>query len=156
MCNTNIISHKEGQSFTAKLALFLAVTMGIDFYLLFVVGEVHGRLLFFAYVLGLLIYNTFFLFFLSYLGYSLLYQVLPATKKADYMIVLGSYIHNGRVTPLLQSRVDQALHYYRQADEGQKPKFVVSGGKDLTKVLLKRMPCASIYLKLVYRQKRLS
>lgn len=127
--NTNIISHKEGKSFTAKLALFLAVTMGIDFYLLFLIGEVHGRLLFFCYTLGLLVYNTFFLLFLSYLGYSLLYQVLPATKKADYIIVLGSYIHNGRVTPLLQSRVDRALAYYRQAEEEKRPKFVVSGGK---------------------------
>ncbi|WP_338348640.1 YdcF family protein [Fructobacillus evanidus] len=127
--NTNIISHKEGKSFTAKLALFLAVTMGIDFYLLFLTGEVHGRWLFFCYVLGLLVYNTFFLLFLSYLGYSLLYQVLPATKKADYIIVLGSYIHNGRVTPLLQSRVDRALTYYRQAAEGKRPKFVVSGGR---------------------------
>lgn len=127
--NTNIISHKEGKSFTAKLALFLAVTMGIDFYLLFLIGEVHGRLLFFCYTLGLLVYNTFFLLFLSYLGYSLLYQVLPATKKADYIIVLGSYIHNGRVTPLLQSRVDRALAYYRQAEKGKRPKFVVSGGK---------------------------
>ncbi|CAK1222222.1 YdcF family protein [Fructobacillus cardui] len=127
--NTNIISHKEGKSFTAKLALFLAVTMGIDFYLLFLIGEVHGRFLFFCYTLGLLVYNTFFLLFLSYLGYSLLYQVLPATKKAEYIIVLGSYIHSGRVTPLLQSRVDRALAYYRQTEEGKRPKFVVSGGQ---------------------------
>lgn len=127
--NTNIISHREGKSFTAKLSLFLALTLGFDFYLLFLVGDIHGAFARFTYILGLGVYNTFLLLFISYLLYSFVYQMWPTPKKADYIIVLGSYIHNGRVTPLLQSRVDKALAYYRAAAAGHRPKFVVSGGQ---------------------------
>ncbi|GAO99323.1 YdcF family protein [Fructobacillus ficulneus] len=126
--NTSIISHKEGKSFTAKLSLFLALSILFDFYLIFFVGNIHGKFLIFSYALAVMVYNTFFLLFISYLLYSFLYQILPTPKGANYLIVLGSYVHDGKVTPLLQSRVDRALSYYHQAGE-IKPKFVVSGGQ---------------------------
>ncbi|WP_288846180.1 YdcF family protein [uncultured Fructobacillus sp.] len=53
----------------------------------------------------------------------------PCRKKAGYLIVLGSYVHNGQVTPLLKSRVGRALAYYEKQAPDHKPKFIVSGGQ---------------------------
>jgi uncharacterized SAM-binding protein YcdF (DUF218 family) len=47
-------------------------------------------------------------------------------RPADAIVVLGAAQYNGRPSPVLQARLDQALTLYRQ---GYAPLLVVTGGK---------------------------
>lgn len=128
--NTYRYQLKEGKSFTAKLALFF----GINLIILFSVGI---GLLFYAqywnrytntFLISFLGLNVSFSFtFLNYLFYSFFYQCLYRVKQTDYIIVLGAGVTSDTVTPLLKSRLDQAILVYNKLN--QKPTFVVSGGK---------------------------
>ncbi|HBU11872.1 MAG TPA: hypothetical protein DEB31_03855 [Clostridiales bacterium] len=51
-------------------------------------------------------------------------------RDQDYIIVLGSMVRHGKVTPLLARRMDTAISFYhRQKAEGTPPKLVLSGGQ---------------------------
>lgn len=55
----------------------------------------------------------------------------PALRQ-DYIVVLGSGLVNGEVTPLLGRRIDKAIHFYqKQKQKGlhAPPKLVMSGGQ---------------------------
>jgi uncharacterized SAM-binding protein YcdF (DUF218 family) len=53
---------------------------------------------------------------------------LPA--RADVVVVLGAGLRDGRVTPLLRSRLDRALEVYRRsAAAGTTPLMIPSGGQ---------------------------
>jgi uncharacterized SAM-binding protein YcdF (DUF218 family) len=48
----------------------------------------------------------------------------------DYIIVLGCWIKNGEVTPILARRLDKAIWFYnKQKEAGNPPKLLLSGGK---------------------------
>jgi uncharacterized SAM-binding protein YcdF (DUF218 family) len=69
--------------------------------------------------------------FLCFLGYAFLYGRLPARRKVDFVVVLGSGLIGGsRVPPLLAARLDRGRGLYtRQAARGAPPLLITSGGQ---------------------------
>jgi uncharacterized SAM-binding protein YcdF (DUF218 family) len=70
--------------------------------------------------------------FLAYLLYSALYQSVTRHwgRPVDAVVVLGSGLINGRVPPLLASRLDQGRQVYDRAlAAGRQPVLTVSGGQ---------------------------
>ncbi|MHC9532490.1 YdcF family protein [Dellaglioa sp. L3N] len=126
--NTFFIAHKEGKGFTGKLSSILGVN---NFLIIFVtLILITSNLPIFARALlstFLLIDIFFSTLFIGYLIYSLIYQMIPKSFKVDYIVVLGAWVKDGKVTPLLKSRVDKAVGYYNK-QQGHL-KFIVSGGK---------------------------
>lgn len=129
--NTHIMSTKEGRSVTAKLSAILGlnilVVVPLAAYLL-----VMGTPLKVPLILSILIFTVllvdfmFTLLFAAYLVYSWFCQKMPVKRKVDYIIVLGSGIRSEEVPPLLKSRLDKGIEYYRKNPEAV---FVVSGGQ---------------------------
>ncbi len=88
------------------------------------------------YALILFIYSlqglAFYYFFhvSQYLLASTLCNLSRPKKNQDYIIVLGSQVKDGEVTPLLASRVDAAIAFYnKQEKTGSPPKLLFSGGQ---------------------------
>ncbi|MBA8759131.1 hypothetical protein GWK87_02165 [Staphylococcus schleiferi subsp. coagulans] len=128
--NTFVMNKKEGRSPTALLSMLLGIN--IFFILPFpiwidilngskvpvVISNTITILCFINFVLTVM--------FVFYLLYSVFYQFIPYKNKVQYIIVLGSGIRSEEVPPLLKSRLDKAIEYYKR-DEA--PKIVVSGGQ---------------------------
>lgn len=53
------------------------------------------------------------------------YRIVPKSKKADYVVVLGSGLIGDQVTPLLASRLDKGVQI---AAHQQKPAYIVPSG----------------------------
>lgn len=121
---------KEGKSFTAKLSLLLGLNLVIVFPLFLYLVSTYIPLP--SWLITLLIFLClvdiiFTGFFVAYLLYSFLYQVIPVRKTVDYIIILGAGVKSEEVSPLLRGRLDKAIEY--QEKQKQKIKFVVSGGQ---------------------------
>ncbi|MEG0283875.1 MAG: ElyC/SanA/YdcF family protein [Erysipelotrichales bacterium] len=74
---------------------------------------------------------TFYVFHISFFIMStfLSYRVRPKHNK-DYIIILGSGLIDGNVTPLLAKRIDRAITFYhKQASITKPPKLLFSGGQ---------------------------
>ncbi|NEB75364.1 YdcF family protein [Streptomyces sp. SID14478] len=69
--------------------------------------------------------------FLCYLGYAFVYGRLRTSRKADYVVVLGSGLIGGSTPPpLLTSRLDRARAVHeRIAARGRQPVLLTSGGQ---------------------------
>ncbi|GAA1069095.1 YdcF family protein [Kitasatospora nipponensis] len=69
--------------------------------------------------------------FLCFIAYAFLYGRLRVRRDVDFVVVLGAGLVDGsRVPPLLARRLDRALRLYRaQADRGEAPVLIASGGK---------------------------
>lgn len=86
-----------------------------------------------------LVVTAALLFFLcSYLGivfvaffvYSIVYGRSASRSVPDAVVVLGSKLFDGRVPPLLRSRLDKAVElYWRGAEAGRPPLLIPSGGR---------------------------
>lgn len=129
--NTKIMHTNESKSFTAKLSALLGLNLLIiipsAFYLFVIGAERSWGLYFDIFVSFVILIDLLFVFyFILYLIYSVFYQLVPVKDKIDYIIVLGSGLNGDKVTPLLKSRVDKAVEYYKKNDN---VKIVVSGGQ---------------------------
>ncbi|OYO20639.1 hypothetical protein BI335_03760 [Enemella evansiae] len=69
--------------------------------------------------------------FAFYLGYSWVYARIARRVPADYVVVLGAGLRDGRtVGPLLAGRVDEGIARYRELRaRGRDTRLVMSGGK---------------------------
>lgn len=68
--------------------------------------------------------------FVGFLLYSLAYARMSHDAAPAALVILGSRISDGRVPPLLRSRLDKALEIYeRSRANGQSPPLIPSGGK---------------------------
>lgn len=130
LVNTHTMQTKEGRSVTAKLSallgLNLLITVPAFFYLLSTGSSKMPAWIFWLLLFALLCDLLFSFFFVCYLFYSWMYQMIPIKKKVDYIITLGSGIRSEDVPPLLKSRLDKAIEYYLK-NTGSK--IVVSGGQ---------------------------
>lgn len=128
--NTHIMNNKEGRSVTAKLSALLGLNLLIvvpAFFYLITIGSGEIHLVLFSAILFLILSNLLIsFFFICYLFYSWMYQMIPIKKQIDYIIVLGSGIKSEEVPPLLKSRLDKAIEYYVKNSSS---KIVVSGGQ---------------------------
>ena len=51
-------------------------------------------------------------------------------RNQDYIIVLGAWLKEGLVSPLLAKRIDRAIAFYnKQKKSGKPPKLILSGGQ---------------------------
>lgn len=130
--NTAIVQTREGRSFTGKLSALLATNF--LFLIALVIFYTQSNLSnilrgTFATIFWFDLLLT--LMFFGYLANSVGLQFRHYNGSVDYIIVLGSWSGNGTIPPLLKSRVDAGINYYRDVKEkyGHSPKFVVSGGK---------------------------
>ncbi|MGF1919547.1 YdcF family protein [Enterococcus faecalis] len=129
--NTTIMSSREGRSVVSKLSAMLGVNilLVVPISFLFFVVEINTQWgLFFDILVSIILISDiiFTIYFVLYLMYSVFYQMVPVSKKIDYIIVLGAGIIDENVTPLLKSRLDKAIEYYLN---NQDCKIVVSGGQ---------------------------
>lgn len=67
--------------------------------------------------------------FVVFLAYALAYGRMKQRTDPDAVVVLGSQIINGKVPPLLQSRLDKGLDIYQGAPIGATPLLIPSGGQ---------------------------
>ena len=68
--------------------------------------------------------------FVSFLAYSLVYGRMNHRVRPAALVVLGSRVFDGRVPPLLASRLDRALQLYRTyGATGPAPLLIPTGGK---------------------------
>lgn len=126
--NSKILEKKEGQSFVSKINFLFGINFILLLLLSLVIGTEAIRNIYLNKVLIIIFLADLFTctMFLSFLVYSYIYQVNKYIKSIDYIIILGSGIQTMEVTPLLQSRIDNALRYYKSHPS---VKFVVSGGQ---------------------------
>ncbi|GHT59515.1 membrane protein [Bacteroidia bacterium] len=73
----------------------------------------------------------YYMFHLSqYLVSLFIFNRSRPRKNQDYIIVLGCWLNNGSVTPLLSKRIDRAIDFYNnQKQVAKPPKLIFSGGK---------------------------
>lgn len=120
----------EGRSVATALSLLL----GLAIIALPVVAVVLVRL---GGGVGLVVAALLFfvcsylgVFFLVFLAYSLAYGRMTHDVRPRALVILGSRIIDGRVPPLLRSRLDKALAIYRQESAvGPAPLLIPSGGQ---------------------------
>ncbi|WP_283679211.1 YdcF family protein [Lentilactobacillus sp. Marseille-Q4993] len=128
--NTHVMQLREGKSLTAKLSLFfgtnLIFCLILSYFLLAFLYQLNNIVVVILFSL-LMIDLSFIAVFVGYLFYSFLYQRFPVKTAPDYIIVLGTKIRRGGLSPVLKSRVDKAIEYYQKSPE--KTKIVVSGAK---------------------------
>ena len=68
--------------------------------------------------------------FVAFLLYSVVYGRMQHRVQPAALVILGSRVIDGRVPPLLASRLDRALQLYRkQAATGSAPLLIPTGGK---------------------------
>jgi len=76
--------------------------------------------------------SYFGLVFVVFLVYSVVYGRGVNKTAPAVVVVLGSKLFDGRVPPLLRSRLDKALELYRRgAEAGRPPLLIPSGGRGL-------------------------
>jgi uncharacterized SAM-binding protein YcdF (DUF218 family) len=68
--------------------------------------------------------------FTVFLIYSVIYGRIPQSPGHNAIVVLGASVRDGRVRPLLASRLDRAVESYRrEAAAGHRPVVVTCGGQ---------------------------
>lgn len=129
--NTRLILKREKRDLKYLLTLILAVGLLL---ILIVPHLVNlSALPRFAVYLSYSVYGLAICYLIHMAQYviSVILCNLPRPKKnQDYIIVLGCWIKNGKVTPILARRIDKAIAFYeRQKELREPPKLVLSGGK---------------------------
>ena len=131
LINARIVMKKESKKLSNLLTLFLGV--GLLCYLLlrgFMPHKIWGINIgmFVAWIDLILVYYFFSVF--NFLSISLIYLLNKPKLNQDYIIVLGSRLIGERVPPLLASRIDRAIEFYKKQEEIRTPpKIVFSGGQ---------------------------
>ena len=120
---------KERKSLSNRMSLLalLALLFGVSlvFISIFFNPPVWFQVLTVCYLaLVFAVSAHFFLYITSYV----LYSAAPVRKNKDFIIVLGSGLINGNVTPLLAARIDRAISFYKKQKK-KRAVFIMSGGK---------------------------
>lgn len=129
--NTRSILRKEKRDIKHILTLLLAIGLiliiiisrSVDYAALPRIAQY-----FFYSVYGLIVY--YFLHLTQFIISIILCNCSRPKKDQRYIIVLGCWITDGRVTPLLARRIDKAIDFYtKQKELCPPPKLILSGGK---------------------------
>lgn len=103
---------REGRSLanllTVPLGLLILVAPILPFYIL----SQHNTWLIWGSLWIIMLLGYLGFVFASYLAYSFLYTAVPERFVAKYVVVLGSGLINGKVTPLLASRLTVGIEKY--------------------------------------------
>ncbi|APX73288.1 hypothetical protein BTM29_12350 [Companilactobacillus allii] len=126
--NTNVMKSREGKTFTGQLSAIFGVNLAIIlvFFYMYTRFNLPGYLEMIIFSVSW-IDVIFSIIFFGYAGYSFIIQMMPKLSNANYIVILGAWIKDGAVTPLLKSRIDKGIQYYHGYSDTAK--FVVSGGQ---------------------------
>lgn len=131
--NGKVMRNKEGR----KLANQLSLIIGIDILVITVLSALlisYSSYMNTYLIVGfteIIVISAYLGFlFVSYLGYSYIYQKLSIKGDLNYIVVLGSGLIGDKVPPLLKSRLDKSIEVYKtQKEKGNNTKIIVSGGQ---------------------------
>lgn len=131
LINAKIVLKHESKSKANLLTLFLAIALIAHLILSFVEPQLYFseylRPLFSTFTF-IEIYFIFDIF--NFLSISFLYKFKKNKLNQDFIIVLGSGLIGDRVPPLLASRINKAIEFYkRQSRVNNPPKIIFSGGQ---------------------------
>ncbi|WP_088838972.1 YdcF family protein [Listeria sp. ILCC792] len=130
--NGRTMMKKEGK----RLANLLPMFAGLGLLALFIWGIAQGSVIsipqlavLYAAIITILTYFTFF--FVTFLISCFVYQYNFPRYNQDFIIVLGSGLIGDKVPPLLASRLDKAISFYKKQLEkkGKQATMIVSGGQ---------------------------
>lgn len=131
--NSRVVRKKESVSLANLLTFILA--SGLSAWWIFVIVVPSNALPKpIELILGIIPVVSFYFLcgFFNYLSASLVYQFPKPKYNQDFLVVLGSGLIDGdRVSPLLASRIDKAVEFYKKqvmATE-KKVKLIFSGGQ---------------------------
>lgn len=129
--NAKIVMEREGRAPSNLLTLFLAIGLIGCLVLSFIISKINlspkiSPLLGSLSIIG--IYYLFSVF--NFLMISFIYQFNRPKLNQDFIIVLGSGLIGDKVPPLLASRINKAIEFYKkQALVAIPPKIIFSGGQ---------------------------
>ncbi|EPY7703356.1 MULTISPECIES: YdcF family protein [Bacillus cereus group] len=129
--NAKILMSKESRRFANSLTFVLGIGLSI-FWVISLVEPVNFfpesiRTLYWGAVL---ISIYLFIDLSNFLTAYFLYQFNRPKYNQDFIIVLGSGLINDKVPPLLASRINKAIEFYRKQEAvSSPPKIIFSGGQ---------------------------
>ncbi|WP_028545504.1 YdcF family protein [Paenibacillus taiwanensis] len=131
LLNAKILIRKEGRKFSNYLTLLLGICLFVFIVLSFFKPveylPMELQLLYMGFMLVLL---YFLVHLFSFLSAYFLYQFNKPKLNQDFVIVLGSGLLGDKVPPLLASRIDTAIAFYRKQEKVTTPPILIlSGGK---------------------------
>ncbi|WP_328540630.1 YdcF family protein [Streptomyces sp. NBC_00344] len=131
LANGVVMVRKEGASPGNLLSLLSGTALVCVLSLLVTAAITQQRTLLVVAATAAALSSYIGFLFLCYLVYAFVYGQLHITRKADYVVVLGSGLVGGATPPpLLTSRLDRGRKVYeRIAARGRRPVLLVSGGQ---------------------------
>lgn len=120
---------REARSVANLLSLLAGLAiLGLPAVALLLLGTLHPVGVGLAALLFLLC-SYFGVVFVVFLVYALAYERMKHPSAPAAVIILGTQIIGGEVTPLLRSRLDKGLELYRQSPARNAPLLIPSGGQ---------------------------
>ncbi|UNK21364.1 YdcF family protein [Paenibacillus sp. N3/727] len=129
--NAKILMKKEGRRFSNCLTFILGTCL-LLLILFLIIDPARFLSPNFQYMFSgaTLIVIYFFFHSTNFLTAYFLYQFNRPKNNQDFIIVLGSGLINDKVPPLLASRINKAIDFYRkQATVASPPTIIFSGGQ---------------------------
>jgi uncharacterized SAM-binding protein YcdF (DUF218 family) len=131
LLNAKIVLKKERKSITHSLTLILA--LGLILYLVltnYISNDLIPEYLSLVVLAAYLLFFLYFIHVMLFLVATLLCNFARPKLNQQYIIVHGSGLIDGKVTPLLAGRITRAIEFYnRQKEVTEAPKLVLSGGQ---------------------------
>ncbi len=129
--NAHILMKKEGRRFSNCLTLALGIITLVSLIVLIInPGRFIPEEIVSIYMAMTIIFVYFVLDGTSFLTAYLLYRFNRPKLNQNFIIVLGSGLINDQVTPLLASRIEKAIGFYKkQSSVMTPPKLIFSGGQ---------------------------
>lgn len=130
--NARVVFRKEGRSLSNSLTLIAAVGIIVLMLVSWFVASEHIPMwlqAIWAGITSIVAIYTFIVF--VFLVTAALCSIARPKRDKDYIVVLGSGLIDGRVTPLLAGRIRRAIQFARKQhdDTGRFPVLVMSGGQ---------------------------
>jgi uncharacterized SAM-binding protein YcdF (DUF218 family) len=129
--NTKIVMKKERKSLSNMLTLILAIAL-----IVYIIIDILNIDKFLSPNIRLLFNSLYLVAFyllidvINFLTSMFLYQFNKPKLNQDFVIVLGSGLIGDKVPPLLASRIDKAIEFYKkQSKVSTPPKIIFSGGQ---------------------------
>ncbi|PYI37682.1 YdcF family protein [Arthrobacter psychrolactophilus] len=127
--NGATMMRNEGRSLGNLLSLVAGVALvGLPVFAVLLVITLNPVAIGLAALLFFLC-SYFGVVFVVFLAYAVAYGRMKHTLKPVAVVILGSQIINGKVPPLLRSRLDKGLEIYQEAAPENSPLLIPSGGQ---------------------------
>ncbi|WP_449374300.1 YdcF family protein [Arthrobacter psychrolactophilus] len=127
--NGATMMRNEGRSLGNLLSLVAGVALlGLPVFAVLLVITLNPVAIGLAALLFFLC-SYFGVVFVVFLAYAVAYGRMKHTLKPVAVVILGSQIINGKVPPLLRSRLDKGLEIYQESTPESSPLLIPSGGQ---------------------------